>query len=146
MAQPAASLRVAARRHGILFAAWAWIALAGCQSPANVTFQGTTVQFFTWDRGSSREAALIEGRLALQDGCLFAVTDSDRYLLIWPRGWDAAEQAGVLVVRGDGHELRVGDDLHLSGGDHDRVFVEKTTGRTIPLECQTDEYAVVGGF
>lgn len=111
-----------------------------------MTFHGSTIQFFTWDRGSSREAALVEGRLTLEDGCLFEELDSRRYLLIWPRGWDAVEQDGTLVIRGDGRELRLGDDLHLAGGDHDRAFVETITGRSIPAACQTDEYAVVAGW
>lgn len=146
VAQPAALLRVAASLGRILAASCALFVLAACQSPSSVTFQGSTVQFFTWDRGSFHETALILGRLTLEDGCLFTAAAGSRRLLIWPRGWNAVERGGALVIQGDGHELRVGDDLHLGGGDHDRAFAEQITGRTIPAACRTNEYVVVAGF
>lgn len=62
--------------------------------------------------------ARLEGRLTVQDQCVFIVTrEGDRVLPIWPPGFRLAATArGIEVVDGSGKVLALQDDFVKSGG------------------------------
>jgi hypothetical protein len=85
---------------------------AACEDPATLAPERPESEFSiffpTVPRQDSYPAAVIEGTLETRDGCLFVTRDSDRWLLLWPKGyrplWDGVRlrvfgEKGALVVR-----------------------------------------------
>lgn len=96
--------------------------------------------------------ALLEGELRLVDGCLRA---GDEYagqqgeLIIWPPGyWAAAEDGVIVVYNTEGQAVaRVGDVVSLGGGEVFQLFQSPTARESVveqpPAECP-GPYWVVG--
>src|SRR6187549_3961628 len=69
-----------------------------------------------WQPGAGADEALLEGRLALENGCLYVVrSDAERTLPVFPSAlasWDAATQ----TLTYNGETYAVGDEIAAAGG------------------------------
>ena len=65
-------------------------------------------------------AALLEGRLELEEGCLRVVPEGDPrgFVVVWPPGFEVQWQREVIAVANGGGSViaKVGDDVALGGG------------------------------
>ena len=65
-------------------------------------------------------AALLEGRLELEEGCLRVVPEGDPrgFVVVWPPGFEVQRQSEVIAVANGGGSViaKVGDDVALGGG------------------------------
>jgi len=99
------------------------------------------VATWDWAPASGGNDALLEGRLALSDGCVYVVSEWDggeaRTLPVFPRSlvtWDATEQ--TLTYAGTTYAM--GDEIAAAGGWH-----PPSDGDEIPAACEPDEYGDV---
>jgi hypothetical protein len=78
-----------------------------------------SIFFPTVPRQDSYPAAVIEGTLEARDGCLFITRDSERWLLLWPKGyrplWDGV-RLRIFGVRG-AFVGQAGEPIRLVGGE-----------------------------
>ena len=88
------------------------------------------------------EAALIEGWLALRDGCVVLESEDKKfwYPVVWPAGTSIASDDPFVLRLPSGAELAVGDKVTGGGGFHSPENVEVG----IPQKClpETNEIAV----
>lgn len=105
--------------------------------------------FPTGPRGGAYPAALITGRLAEADGCVFIADPYGRagsVLPLWPERYRAErDETGRLTVF-DGEDLvaRVGDDIRFGGGFRGESSEEvgpseEFIGKPIPERCRADD-------
>ena len=113
------------------------VALSGCH--VGEAEPGAYVAIAREDGGEGGLAALLEGRLAEEDGCLWVTREpGDRYLPIWPHG---ARPYGVpdgpsVVVEVDGRKFTVGSTVALGGGETtDLDLIEPQLEAPIPSDC-----------
>ncbi|WP_169747630.1 hypothetical protein [Demequina iriomotensis] len=128
---------------GSLSALGALGALTACAAPAGdgLDAAGSPVARYDWDPGSGGDAALMEGTLALRDGCLYIVGEGDADgLTVVPvlsrelAAWDAT--AEVLTYAG--RDYAMGDTVFAGGG-----WGAPTPDMTIPDACVPDEWGEV---
>jgi hypothetical protein len=112
------------------------LALASCSSgPTDVEIASWPIGTSQWTPGQGADDALLEGRLALLDGCVYVeMDDGGRTVPIFPRSlvrWNADSQ----TITYGGHTFRMGDSISAGGG------WSKPDGMgTIPGACDTGEY------
>ena len=118
---------------------------AGCGSGEPAAPPG--IFFPTVPIGDAYPAALMEGVLEEQAGCLFVTVDGDSWLLLWPEGYTARVADGHLDVLDESGEVvgRVGEPLRVGGGETNPVEIggaaaaerraSELTGLDIPERC-----------
>lgn len=107
------------------------------------TISAGDVQVLVGERSRSGSDALLNGRLAVSDGCLgVEMTDTGSYVVVvWPHGTDVEEEEPLTVDVPDAGSLEVGDEVSLGGGF---VTVEdggpaQVGGVEVPEECASRE-------
>lgn len=84
-------------------------------------------------------AALVEGTLIEDDGCLWIEADRTRWLVLWPDGSYATVQDKQLVVYNGADRAVVGTRVSAGGGENgaqEGAFVADVIGEPIPTACQ----------
>lgn len=88
--------------------------------------------------------ALLEGALAVRDGCLWIdAASGESYLALWPAGSYPVKSGNVIEVRAsDGtRHAAVGSVVVATGGElRDSDHVSQLIGRDPPEACQTGMY------
>ena len=115
------------------------LALAGCGGGAQTLEAADGTQVFVGRSESDGDDALLEGPLAVLDGCLGAVEQ----VVVWPNGTKVVDDDPLTVtVPGNRGELRVGDQVRLGGGvalepAPSSVAAEplEVAGVTVPAMC-----------
>lgn len=82
------------------------------------------------------------GTLVLQDECIFLVSGSQTYLVIWPAGYKVAVEGGRIKISDPSGDKAayVGDEVRLGGGelhpsDDGRSHVVALIGQELPDSC-----------
>jgi len=76
--------------------------------------------FPTWRVGGAGAAALMEGKLVADRGCLYVQpTQGGRYLVVWPDTLQLVldPDGTAVVMSGSTPVARVGEDVRLGGGE-----------------------------
>lgn len=84
-------------------------------------------------------AALLEGTLIEDDGCLWIESERTRWLVLWPRGSAVVEDAGERVVRNGGQRAVIGTRVSAGGGEYGDghyEFVVELIGEQISAPCR----------
>ncbi len=126
------------------------ILISGCveepqQKPINTS---SSTPFFPVQNYPSEFSmtALLEGKLALEDGCL-RVSDRgyDNYLLVWPYGFSLSTEGGVIQIMDDTDRpiVRVGDELKVGGGEIPDERIAKYSAE-LPSDRCPGPYWIVG--
>ncbi|HEY2802438.1 MAG TPA: hypothetical protein VGJ67_00800 [Actinomycetota bacterium] len=130
------------------------LVLGSCRSHTGGPQAGGDVFFPTAPVGDAYPAALISGRLEERDRCMFVASGGERWLLLWPEGYEARLVNGRVEVSDQNGKLvgRDGDEVSLGGGESRSSEVggaaaaEKwatdLTGGDIPERCG-DQYWIV---
>ncbi|MEX0629643.1 MAG: hypothetical protein WEE67_04290 [Chloroflexota bacterium] len=115
--------------------------LVSCQ-----TIPGTTTLFVPrYEPLTERPTALLSGTLTIRDGCVWIVTEFDRFLALWPSNYHVVAEDGSVAVSGDGVQVSAGDDVTAGGGEYppeQTPFVESLIGVSVPTDCR-DRYWLV---
>lgn len=90
-------------------------------------------------------AALLEGMLIEEDGCLWIEADASRHLVLWPDGSYATIEDDQLVVFNGGDRAVVGTRVTAGGGEWDEAFVADLIGEDVPEACQQSGLYWLGG-
>ena len=93
---------------------------AACGDSAKVVPQGEFSIFFpTVPRSSEYPAGEIQGTPEERDACLFVTTESDRWLLLWPKGYRPLWDGARLRVFDENGDLvgQAGASIRLGGGE-----------------------------
>src|SRR5690625_1521793 len=118
------------------------IGLTACASPTTPPEADTDspaasyVRTSDWGEG---DAALLEGTVALENGCLTVVDDAGQIIVpVFPTdfAWDA--DSGELS--GFGHTFSVGESVSMGGGYHD---APPSSAEYIPNGCEGAQYFMV---
>src|SRR2546423_866296 len=130
----------------------AGVCAPGCGSDAPAAPPG--IFFPTVPIGGAYPLALLSGRLEDRSGCLFAAANNERWLLLWPEGYQARMANGrVEVLDGDerlvareGEEFQVGgggtEPREVGGAAASEQWATGLTGVDIPERCG-DMYWIV---
>jgi hypothetical protein len=123
----------------------ATLLFAACADPVGDAPAG--VFFPTVPIGADYPAALFEGDLEIDEGCLYLTDHGERWLALWPEGYRAERDEGLIrvldrageVVGVDGGSIRVGGGEgrpveigSVEAADH---WAEGLTGGDIPERC-----------
>jgi hypothetical protein len=85
--------------------------------------------------------------LDLRSGCLVLVTpDGNVNLALWPPTTRIASVDGALTVLDAGEPARLGDPVHVGGGQYgleQRAFVEGLIGTAVDPACDVDGFWLV---
>ena len=74
--------------------------------------------------GEAAPTGLLEGRLVARGPCVLVEHAERRLALpVWPEGFDLVREGGVLFVRGDGVNSRMGDVVALGGGETEESLI-----------------------
>src|SRR3954451_90372 len=104
----------------VMLAAGSWLVSCGPVPPPVVEGPGEAEIFFpTVPVADAYPAALIDGRLDEHNRCIFVASGGDRWLLLWPKGYEADFLDGRLEVSDQNGKLvgRDGDEVSLGGGE-----------------------------
>jgi hypothetical protein len=120
--------------------------LAACSDAGPVAPPG--VFFPTVPIEDAYPAAEIEGRLVVEDGCIYVTASDERWLLLWPDGYRASRdgRGGIQVTTDDGSLVgSEGASVRLGGGETrpDEVggaaaaeaWASDLTGEQMPDRC-----------
>ena len=119
-------------------------ALTGCSSGPSAP-EG--VVFPTYPLDGAVPAGIIGGIIQVDDGCIYVARGKERWLVLWPDGYEARMENGRLAVFDDQGALLVsdGENIRLGGGELRPVEMggvssadraaEDFTGETIPARC-----------
>lgn len=123
-------------------------------SPVSVTESDAvkTSQHILTPRPVTRLAALIEGKLTFENGCLrVGPNGKPRYLLVWPAEYATAIKGDWVEVTtgqfgGDKQliKLRIGSSVRLGGGNISVNNLEPYLRKQIPSQCSDNSVWVVG--
>ena len=95
-------------------------------------------------------AALIEGVLIEDGGCLWLESDGERMLVLWPRGSSVTSTIDGLAVRFEGATIPVGTRMRAGGGQYEQEhqpFVHDLIGEPVPDACRAAGlYWLAGGI
>ncbi len=125
------------------------ILVAACsQEPTTASAPDSEVFFPRQLGGTSTDAALLKGKLVLDDqGCIRVNSDAG-YLLLWPEDF-SVRGTGSSVQILDGQErvvARIGDQVEMSGGAVDtHEWPHSKAVQDLPAECK-GPYWMVGKF
>jgi len=92
--------------------------LAACSDAGPVAPPG--VFFPTVPIEDAYPAAEIDGRLVVEDGCIYVTASDERWLLLWPDGYRASRdgRGGIQVTTDDGSLVgSEGASVRLGGGE-----------------------------
>ena len=113
--------------------------LSGCShDTGDLDAADSPVARYDWDQQSGEEA-LLEGTLALIDGCLYVVSEPEpaeataRTLAVFPRALASWNSETETLTFG-GVDYALGDFVSAGGGWH-----VPTDDVTIPTACQTEQ-------
>ncbi len=84
-------------------------------------------------------AALLQGTLVHDGGCLWIESGSTRLLVLWPSDTSVVAQGGQLVVRNAGQQAIVGTAVSAGGGEYypeNYDFVVGLIGQQVPPQCR----------
>ena len=84
--------------------------------------------------------ALLEGTLAVVDGCL-GITDGTTYadtVVVWPHGTEVTNDDPKTIDLPGVGEIAVGEEVSVGGGV-DRSNTGRVGGLTVPSYCDSDE-------
>lgn len=109
------------------------VLLAACRQP-----ESDEDVFFPTFATRDLPSADVGGTLVRDGLCLFAETDSARFLVMWREGYAFAD--GKLLDRNGNAVVSEGDRFAGGGGWVDEVVAERLGGSPIPDACRTDEY------
>jgi hypothetical protein len=121
------------------------LAMPACAADAPAAPAG--IFFPTVPIGEAYPAALMEGVLEVEDGCVYVANGGERWLALWPEGYTATRSEGRLDVRdGDGTPVaREGMHVTLGGGEVNPVevggsaastrYATEQTGQVVPDRC-----------
>lgn len=114
------------------------IALTGCaSSPPGVDTDSPAAAYVRTGDWGEGDAAQLEGRVVLEDGCLTVVGDAGHVTVpVFPTDftWDGESES----LAGFGHTFSVGDDVSLTGGYQDTPFADH-----LPSACEGRQYFTV---
>ncbi|HLO17158.1 MAG TPA: hypothetical protein VK206_20160 [Anaerolineales bacterium] len=82
--------------------------------------------------------ALLIGKLVLVNNCLRVNDENDNsFLPIWPRGFSARLNDGIIEVVDDQDQLiaQVGDNLRIGGGEMPGQHIKEDTLQPLPDDC-----------
>lgn len=84
-------------------------------------------------------ATLLEGTVAVSNRCLFAETQTETFLLLWPQGWSGrSDEGGVRVLDDSGQEVVTeGEAATFVGGERRVQVAEDLNQLDIPAECSS---------
>lgn len=89
----------------------------------------------------------IEGTLDVRNGCLVIVTPTGEVnLALWPPSTRIESVNGALTVLDAGAPARLGDRIHVGGGQYGpvhRPFVEELIGEAVDPACDVDGFWLV---
>lgn len=110
------------------------VAIAGC-APA----VAPGIFLPTYQPTDTLPAALLQGNLIEDDGCLWIETDGTRWLVLWPDGSYATVEDDQLVVYNGGERAVVGTRVSAGGGEYgaqDEAAVVELIGDVLPMACR----------
>src|SRR5699024_12758310 len=98
----------------------ATIAFAGCSSsstPPEADPESPAASYMRTSRWGEGDTALLEGIVALENGCFTVVDDAGQVIVpVFPTDFTWDDEAGELS--GFGHTFSAGDSVSLGGGYH----------------------------
>ena len=102
------------------------------QGPPGVAFPIYTLE------GPGYPAAMIEGTLTLDFGCLWIDAGEERYLALWPEGWTVARPDDTVTVTDPaGTSLVSGTVITVGGGEEvDQEFMASLLDAPVPEACR----------
>lgn len=115
----------------------AMLALAACSTdgPSDSEIASWPIGTSQWTPGQGADDALLEGRLTLEDGCVYVeINDGGRTVPMFPRSlvtWNADTE----TIAYGGKTFRMGDSISAGGG-----WSKPDDMGTIPAACDTGEY------
>ncbi len=119
------------------------VVIAGCapSAPAGIFLP-------TYEPMDTLPAALLQGTLIEEDGCLWIESDNSRWLVLWPDATYASVEDDQLVVYSGGDRAVVGARVSAGGGEYgaqDEAFVADLIGEAVPAACQQSGLYWLGG-
>jgi len=117
------------------------VGLAGCASPSDEPPDqgppGVAFPIYTLE-GPGYPAAMIEGTLTLDSGCLWIDAGEERYLALWPEGWTVARSGDTVTVTDPaGTSLVSGTVITVGGGEEvDQEFMASLLDAPVPEACR----------
>jgi hypothetical protein len=128
--------RLPARRLALCFLVF----MVGCSDSRSA--QDSAFAFPTVPRSEDYPAGDIQGSLVIEDSCLVLDTGRERYLLLWPEGYEYA--ADSMEVIGDGGVVAsLEDPVTLGGGERSLGAALSSVQGDIPRRCQVGRYWLV---
>jgi hypothetical protein len=103
----------------------------------------------TWSADGAVPAAIVQGTLIQEDGCLYVEADGQRTLVVWEDGMGFED--GTLLDGSGAPIVQVREVIHGGGGYYDRERVEDLSDETVPERCvlpsedvqDDDHYAII---
>jgi len=121
----------------------ATIAFAGCSSsstPPEADPESPAASYMRTSRWGEGDTALLEGIVALENGCFTLVDDAGQVIVpVFPTDFTWDDEAGELS--GFGHTFSAGDSVSLGGGYHQ--MPPSSSAEHIPSGCEGDQYFMV---
>jgi hypothetical protein len=112
--------------------------LSACGGAQAIDGGGATVLVAERTRGGMD--ALLEGTLAVVDGCL-GITDGTTYadtVVVWPHGTEVTSDDPTTIDLPGVGEVAVGEEVSVGGGV-DRSNTGQVGGLTVPSYCDSGE-------
>jgi hypothetical protein len=104
------------------------------------TIDGGDATVLVAERARGGMDALLEGTLAVVDGCL-GITDGTTYadtVVVWPHGTEVTSDDPTTIDLPGTGEVAIGDEVSVGGGV-DRDNAGRVGGLTVPSYCDTGE-------
>ena len=123
------------------------LAVVAACAPTPEQVDGVFMARGTHSLGDAGMTALLQGRLAVRDGCL-VVVDSGWFgngpvLVVWAREYSLRRDGDRLrVFEGGRAVVAVGDLVDIGGGEVAAELVDRWISSQIPTECRAPKYYV----
>jgi len=112
------------------------MALGACSpDTGDLDAADSPVARYDWAPSDGSMDALLQGELAMQDGCLYVIgSEGGRTLAVFPRSLTSWDEATQTLTYGD-VEFNVGDQISAGGG-----WTAPADSAVIPDTCELDEW------